>query len=459
MGYQDWQASDRDTKNAVAAANTAKTAADTAIANANKITAKAPGSAQEAARQQAAVDAANAAVAAYNAAADTAAKASMFSTDWFGLGTDFLKSTGLDKNVYTPTVGLSGGNVQAISKYVVNSYYVGSGANRMLVTVYSDGSIERTPAPETTAEQSGSSTEVLKSILKGMGFNSKIIDASTTFLESLISEGLDYDNAVSVFLNSKDYTTKAGTKLESPFYTEYGYLNEGLVNPKTAAELYNAVEGYKGIVDKYSLNQKFISSESLKAYVKNNVTVADLDERANTARLKAISADTGQVNALIKLGYISTPDQLTDFYLNPNIGKETLEQNRITGAFTAEALRRANAGIQFDKERFTQYGAMLTQKGLTEAQAGQVAGQAFETIGEQLKPLTAYSQMYEKTGGTEQANAQLAGTIQQELESEQLLGMASQRRKRLSEQATLSFQAKPGLASTALNTRGTAGLL
>lgn len=288
---------------------------------------------------------------------------------------------------------------------------------------------------------STSSTDILKAILKGMGFNSKIIDSSTTFLESLLSDGLDYDNAVTIFLNAKEYTTKNGNKVESPFYTEYGYLNEGLVNPKTASELYNAVEGYKGIVDKYALNQKFISSESLKAYVKNNVTVADLDERANTARLKAISADTGQVNALIKLGYISTADQLTDFYLNPNIGKETLEQNRITGAFTAEALRRAGAGIEFNKERFTQYGAMLTSKGLSESQAGQVAGQAFETIAGQLQGQTKLSGIYEGAGA---ANA---STIQQELESEQLLGMASQRRKRLDAQETGSFQGQAGLFS------------
>lgn len=306
---------------------------------------------------------------------------------------------------------------------------------------------------------STSSTDILKAILKGMGFNSKIIDASTTFLESLITDGLDYDNAVTIFLNAKEYTTKSGNKMESPFYTEYGYLNEGLVNPKTAAELYNAVEGYKGIVDKYSLNQKFISSESLKAYVKNNVTVADLDERANTARLKAISADTGQVNALIKLGYISAPDQLTDFYLNPNIGKETLEQNRITGAFTAEAIRRANAGIEFNKERFTQYGAMLTSKGLSEAQAGQVAGQAFENIAEQLQPTTKLSGIYEG------AQAATASTIQQELESEQLLGMASQRRKRVAAQEVGAFQAQPGTlirntgASGSLSATGVSGLL
>lgn len=289
---------------------------------------------------------------------------------------------------------------------------------------------------------SSSSTDILKAILKGMGFNAKIIDASTSFLEALITDGLDYDNAVSVFLNVKDYTTKSGTKMESPFYTEYGYLNEGLVNPKTAAELYNAVEGYKGIVDKYSLNEKFISSQSLKAYVKNNVTVADLDERANTARLKAISADTGQVNALIKLGYISAPDQLTDFYLNPNIGKETLEQNRITGAFTAEAIRRANAGIQFNKERFTQYGAMLTEKGLSEAQAGQVAGQAFETIAEQLNPLTKLEGIYNRQAADQTA---LTPEIQKQLEEEQFRGTASELRKKRIAQEVGSFQSSSGL--------------
>ena len=84
---------------------------------------------------------------------------------------------------------------------------------------------------------------------------------------------------------------------------------------------------------------------------------------------------------------------------------------------------------------------MLTSKGLSESQAGQVAGQAFETIAGQLQGQTKLSGIYEGAGA---ANA---STIQQELESEQLLGMASQRRKRLDAQETGSFQGQAGLFS------------
>lgn len=294
---------------------------------------------------------------------------------------------------------------------------------------------------QTSADNAGGETsvEVLKAVLKGMGFNSKIVESSSSFLTDLLKDNISYDNAVQLFLNSKEYTLKDGKKIESPFYKEYGYLNEGLVDPKSAAELYNAVEGYKSIVDKYQISAKYLEPDSLKKYVKNNVTVADLDERANMARLKAVSADTSQVNALIKLGFIGSAKDLTDFYLDPAIGKNQLEQNRITGAFTAEALRRAGSGIQFNKERFTQYGAMLTEKGLSEAGAAQVAGQAFETIGEQLGATTMLSGIYE--GG----RAATSETIQKELESEQLLGMASERRKRLKTLGESAFQGSSGL--------------
>jgi hypothetical protein len=294
---------------------------------------------------------------------------------------------------------------------------------------------------DTSLENAGGETsiDVLKSVLKGMGFNSKIIESSSSYLSDLLKDGITYDNAVQLFLNSKDYTLKDGKKIESPFYKEYGYLNEGLVDTKTAAELYNAVEGYKGIVDKYQLSNKYLEVDSLKKYVKNNVTVADLDERANMARLKAVSADTNQVNALIKLGFIGSAKDLTDFYLDPAIGKNQLEQNRVTGAFTAEALRRASSGIEFDKERFTQYGAMLAEKNISEAQASQIAGQAFETIGEQLNATTMLSGIYER------GNAATSGTIQKELESEQLLGMASERRKRLKTLGESAFQGSSGL--------------
>ena len=159
-----------------------------------------------------------------------------------------------------------------------------------------------------------------------MGFTTSLIDTSADFLNRLLKDGLDYDNAISIFLDSKEYTFKNGQKVISPFYTAYGYLNEGLTVPKTASELFNAVEGYKGVVAKYALSDKYISSDSLKKYVKNNVTVADLDERANAARLKAINADPSYTSALKALGYITADTDLTDFFLNPDIGRKYLNK-------------------------------------------------------------------------------------------------------------------------------------
>lgn len=299
---------------------------------------------------------------------------------------------------------------------------------------------------KSVTDPTGPSTNitVLKSLLKGMGFNSGIIDSSTSFLMNLLSEDLDYDNAVSIFLDSKDYTLKNGVKVTSPFYEQYGYLNEGMTNAKSASELYNFVEGSKGIIEKYGLSSKFLSQDSLKKYVKNNVTAKDLDERANAARLRAINADPAYVQSLKMLGYLGSSADLTDFYLDPAIGKEKLESNRNTGAFTAEALRRANAGIKTDREdmmRFERLVAGLQAKGLNEAQISQAASEGFQNIANTLQPEVALSNIFEG------ANAASTQTIQSELEAEQYLGLESERRKKLKELGTNIFNQSTGMST------------
>ena len=314
---------------------------------------------------------------------------------------------------------------------------VGGGDNAVVV---GDTTIKKVTDP------TGPSTNitVLKSLLKGMGFNSSIIDSSTSFLMSLLAEDLDYDNAVSIFLDSKDYTLKSGVKVTSPFYEQYGYLNEGMTNAKSASELYNFVEGSKGIIEKYGLSSKFLSQDSLKKYVKNNVTAKDLDERANAARLRAINADPAYVQSLKMLGYLGSSADLTDFYLDPAIGKEKLESNRSTGAFTAEALRRANAGIKTDREdmmRFERLTAGLQAKGLNEAQIGQAASEGFQNIANTLQSSVGLSNIFEG------ANAASTQTIQTELEAEQFQGTESERRKRLKELGTNIFKQSTGMST------------
>jgi hypothetical protein len=282
--------------------------------------------------------------------------------------------------------------------------------------------------------------EVLKAMLRGMGFNSSLIDSSSSFLMALLKDGLDYDNAVAIFLNSKDYTFKDGKKIDSPFYAEYGYLNEGLVRPKPPAELYNAVEGYKEISAKYNLNSKFTSKDFLKKYVKNNKTVAMFDADANTARLRAINADPAYIDALRQLKYINESADLTDFYLDPDLGQETLEQRRGTAAFSAEAIRRAGQGVMFDATRFEKTAAGLVNLGLSEAQIGVQAAKGFENIAETLKPMAKLEEIYNKYKPAS------SGAIQQELEAEEFLGTASQRRARLKAREIAEYSGEAGTA-------------
>jgi hypothetical protein len=295
--------------------------------------------------------------------------------------------------------------------------------------------------------------EVLKAMLRSMGFNGSIIDSSTSFLMALLKDGLDYDNAVAIFLNAKDYTFKKGNKMDSPFYAEYGVYNEGLIRAKTPAELYNAVEGYKEIADKYKLNNKFITKDYMKQYIKNNVTVAQLDERANSARLRAVNSDPFYIKALMELKFINAASDLTDFFLDPKIGQEGLEQNRATAAFSTEAIRRAGEGIKFDATRATQTTAGLIGLGLNEAQIGATAAQGFENIAANLKPLQGLSNVYGS-----QIQKPKFKSVQEELEQEEFKGLASKRRKQTTELEKRSFQASPGTSQYSLKKK-TAGII
>jgi hypothetical protein len=292
--------------------------------------------------------------------------------------------------------------------------------------------------------------QILKAALRGLGFTSTILDSSTSFLTSLLKEGLDYDNATEIFLNNKDYTLKNGTKINSPFYTEYGYLNEGLTVPKSANELFNTVEGYKSVVSKYNLSSKYLTQDSLQKYIKNDITVNDLANRAATAQLRAVEADPFQVDALIKQGYISSASNLTDFYMDPSIGQQQLELNKQTGVFTAEALRRAGAGVlstQAQLDAYKKLTASLAAKGYSEGEIARFAGIGFENIAQELNPTVKLSQIYEKAGGTVASNAALAEGIQTNLMAEEFQGTASERRKKLIGMESAAFQGSSGMYS------------
>ena len=305
----------------------------------------------------------------------------------------------------------------------------------------------------------GSDVQVLKALLKGAGYPSSLIDSSSSFLKKLVDDlNGDYQNAVEVFTTVKDYTFKDGTKLTSPFYDAYGIYNEGLAQPKTPSELFNAIEGYKTVAAQYKLDPKFTSVDYMKSLIGNNVDVATWAERNNTSELLSATQDPTLVAALQKMGFINGSGDIKDFLLDPNIGKEKMQQNRVTGAFAAEVLRRANdqTGIQFNKSFIAQQGARLTAAGLTEGQAATTAATAYQNIAEQLKPTVALAGIYGNTGKDQ---TQLTPDIQAQLEQEQLLGMPSEQRKRLFEQNQRAFEQAPGTGRYSNSQKSAAGII
>jgi hypothetical protein len=311
---------------------------------------------------------------------------------------------------------------------------VGGGDNAVVV---GDTTIKKVIDP------AGPSTNitVLKSLLSSLGYSKTLVDSSTQYFMSLIAEGLDYDNIVSLYTDAKDYTLKSGQKVTSPFYEQYGYLNEGLTQPKSAADLFQFVEGTKNLIKSYNISSKFAEPDALKKYIANNVTVEKLDERIMSAKLRTITADPQYVNTLRQLKYINNSEDLTDFFLDPKIGEAQLEINRKTASFATEAMRRADKGISFNADALTRNAATLISQGRSEAQIADIANQGYETIGQVLQPSVGLSNIFE---GANAANAQ---TIQTELEAEQFLGLESARRKKLKELGTNIFKQSTGMST------------
>ena len=167
------------------------------------------------------------------------------------------------------------------------------------------------------------------------------------------------------------------------------------------------------------------------------------------------------------MGYITSAQNLGDFYADSTIGQKQFEINKNTGAFAAQAFMRASSGIEFNAERLKQLAATAgytNAANVEDVAAG--ASKAFETLGQNLLPTAKLSGIYEQgaTMTNEQAMANQK-SIQTELENELFVGTASERRKRLLAQEVGSFQAQPGTvtrntgASVSLGGTGTSNLI
>lgn len=319
-----------------------------------------------------------------------------------------------------------------------NTLTAGSGVGSNTVTTGGGGTVKAT-----------TSSQLIKARLKQLNFPDSIIDGSINFVEAAMDDGLEMANAIDLLYNSKEYTTRNGIKLASPFYAEFTSLKENYKgDPRftpTPKELMEFSLGVKSLVSRYGRSPKFAERTALEQYVANGVRITDLDQRFATAALKTLEADPMEVKTLKALGYINNTEDLADFYLDPKIGQEQFEINAKTAAFGKQALKRAGSGITFDAARIKQLAATTEDA----AQAEAIAAQGYETIAKTLQPLTKLEQIYGV--GIDQP------TIQAQLEEEQFKGTASELRKRRKEQEELSFQRRSGTIGASRGSGGSLG--
>jgi hypothetical protein len=324
--------------------------------------------------------------------------------------------------------------------------FQGSGPTR---TGGSNTGASKPPAPPAPPAPSTTDRQLIASRLKELNFPSSIIDSSINFVEAAMDDGLELPNAINILYNNKEYTTKNGIKLASPFYAEFTSLKENYKgDPRftpTPKELMEFSLGVKSLVSRYGRSSKFAERAAIEQYVANGVRITDLDQRFATAALKTLEADPVEVRTLQALGYISKAEDIADFYLDPKIGQEQFEINAKTAAFGKQALKRAEYGITFDAARIKQLAATTGN----EAEAEQMAAQGYETISKTLQPLTKLEQIYGV--GINQAQ------IQAQLEEEQFKGTASELRKRRKEQEELAFQRRSGTIGASRGSGGSLG--
>jgi hypothetical protein len=285
---------------------------------------------------------------------------------------------------------------------------------------------------------------LLRASLSDIGIPESMIDSSITFVQALIDDGVELPDAIQIYYNNKNFTTKKGSTVESPFYREFTSLGEGSMNPSTGRpytpkELMATSLGIKDLVKSYGVSDAFSSQDSLKKYISNNVSVKALDERFMMAKIKTTEADPNYVNTLKQLGYISGAQDLTSFFADNNIGQAQLETNRKTATFATEAVKRVKpGGIQFNAAQLKQLAAGQIATGASEAQIQATASTGFENISQQLGQTLSYSNIFDGT------NAADAATIQSDLQAQEFQGIESERQKRYKELGTRIMQGKTG---------------
>jgi hypothetical protein len=209
-------------------------------------------------------------------------------------------------------------------------------------------------------------------------------------------------------------------------------MNKGL-KVLSPAEYLNLEDGYRQVLRAYGLKQ-FDNDASVKQFISNDVSAAELSDRVVMAVQRIQNADPAVTKTLRDYYNIGQSDMLA-YVLDPNQQLPKI-QRQVAAAEIGVAARRQ--GIEAGVDVADQLAAQGISQG--EAQKG------YATIADILPTAEKLSSIY---GGTMQ------GYGQAEAEQEVFNSLASAQRKReaLAKREVASFSGSSGLSRTALTSQ------
>ena len=321
--------------------------------------------------------------------------------------------------------------------------YTDSAGNTYKITTYSDGtSVKNLISSGTSAkpEDYTSQREALKAALTSKGLNQTFVNEVDNLALGLLSEYQGDAEAVANVILFNNEITVNGVNQQSPFAKYYGKYNDALTKANRAtlspAEIVNNVIQYEKILKNVpGLPATFYSDEKMVQYFVNDISPTELTKRVNDAQARIAAADP-QYKATIKAYYGMDDTEILGFVLDPSVGEEELAKRQTATALGASAAR---SNVSVSRQRAEE----LASLGITETAANVGYGQVSKNLEVSQKLASIYNQ--DITG------------LQTQLEQEQFLGLASQKRKKLMEQEQASFSGKAGIANVSLvqNTAGT----
>jgi len=297
-------------------------------------------------------------------------------------------SDGTKKIIGTKTTG----------KKMLRQYYSGSGANRVQITEYDDGTKDTTPAPETAA---GLSADDVNKLIQAAVTNQnaefqKMLAAQQKALETAKAEQIATQRKSAFDVIREKFTAMGikevgddiaaifagkGTDRFGKVFDEIPTTSEGfylqLINTKSYYDRFGSVnearlkQGYKALDEKTIVGmedeyQKVLTSYNMptgfydqttdfQSFLKNNLTNVDVANVIQAYRDFVTTGTNSEIRKQLKDNYGIGDEALTAYMIDPTKGQAILEQIAGKNLNTAAALLE---GLTAEQANMAQtYGA------------------------------------------------------------------------------------------------------